>query len=199
MTRSIPGPGAQSRSSTGSQWRDDHGQLHFWSVWLIGLIRTDWPVPLVVTAVCVLVRWNVTARSLTVLLSSSKNGFLKRPIRTRFTCVTCVDWWPSPTHEHTRTNVVAAATKHRYLFDHPLVNVVITLKLNVVLVSTGLGLRRYHSILGSIICYLFDFSDLARSDAVRLQASFPGTHVNEHCSSYDDIIEYLNQSFSNRC
>lgn len=117
MTRFIQGPGAPSRSSTVSRWRAGHGE------WLLRAPRSarpidpDGPVSFAVTAVCVSVRWNVTARLLMVLLSSSKNVCLKLRIRTRFTFATCVAWWPSPTHGRTPTNVVAAATKPRYLFD----------------------------------------------------------------------------------
>lgn len=69
-------------------------------------------------AVCVLVRWNVTVKLHTVLLSSSKSVCLKLRIHTRFTFATYVDSWPLPTHERTRMNVVAAATKLRYLLDN---------------------------------------------------------------------------------
>lgn len=41
---------------------------------------------------------------------------------------------------------------------------------------------------------LCDFPDLTCADAIRLQASFPGAHVHEHRSSYDDIIEFFSQS-----
>lgn len=66
-----------------------------------------------VMAVCGLGRWSVTVRSLMERLSSSESVCSRRPIHIRFTCVTCVDWWQSPTHGRTRMSVEAAATRHR--------------------------------------------------------------------------------------
>lgn len=48
-----------------------------------------------------------------------------------------------------------------------------------------------------LICFssfTFVLSDFTGPDAVRLQASVPGVDVDEHCSSYDDIIKQFNQS-----
>lgn len=66
-----------------------------------------------VMEVCVLGRWSVTVRLLTVRLSSLESGCLRRLIHIRFMSVTCVGSWPSPTRGRTHMSVGVAATRHR--------------------------------------------------------------------------------------